>query len=207
MAASDSFLPKSKDGSSVGQKTGRLIIVSAPSGAGKTTLCNAIRQHFNGFAYSVSYTTRPSRQSEKDGRDYHFIDIDEFEQGIAQNRWAEWAKVHGNYYGTSAQWIDSKLKTGKHILMDIDLQGVRQMLPRFPEAVTIFIMPPSIKELKRRLNGRGTDDPRSVALRLANAKEEIAQKDICRHVLVNDNLEATTRDLMALIQGYIGVSV
>lgn len=187
---------------SAGLTSGHLFIVSAPSGAGKTTLCRAVRQRYSELAYSVSYTTRPPRQGEKHGHDYCFISEEEFEQGISQGRWAEWAKVHGNFYGSSARWIDRTLRAGRHILMDIDMQGARQMLQVFPQAVTIFILPPSMEILEQRLRARGTDHPDTISLRLANAVEEIAQKDICRHILVNDDLEKAKQELVALIKGY-----
>ena len=181
---------------------GRLFVVSAPSGAGKTTLCSAVRRHFGDLAYSVSYTTRSPRAGEQHGKDYFFITRQAFEAGIAQNRWAEWARVHGNLYGTSAQWIDETLATGKDILLDIDVQGARQMLARFPHAITIFICPPSMAALEARLAGRGTDDAATRALRLANAKEEMAQQDLYRHVVVNDDLERATRELIDLLTHY-----
>ena len=202
-------MPRSEDmsdtpalGPTAGRPTGRLFILSAPSGAGKTTLCAALRQHYPDLSYSVSYTTRQSRQGEQDGKDYFFISPEEFEQGISEGRWAEWARVHGNYYGTSAQWIARTLHSGGHILMDIDLQGARQMVRRFPRAITIFIMPPSMEELERRLRLRGTDNTETVALRLENARKEISQKDFCRHILVNDDLETATHRLMALVDAY-----
>jgi guanylate kinase len=187
---------------SAGQTTGRLFIVSAPSGAGKTTLCHALRQQYRELAYSVSYTTRRPRDGEQHGRDYYYISVQEFELGIKQGRWAEWAKVHGNFYGSSARWIDRTLSAGRHILMDIDMQGARQMLQCFPQAITIFIMPPSMEILEQRLRARGTDQPDTISLRLTNAAEEIAQKEICRHILVNDDLEKTKQQLAAIIKGY-----
>ena len=128
-------------------RTGRLFIISAPSGAGKTSLCDAIRKHFPDLAYSISYTTRADRKGEQDGRDYFFISEQEFQQGIANGRWAEWAEVHGHFYGTSAHWITQALSQGRDVLMDLDIQGTRKMLKHFPDAVTIFIMPPSLEEL------------------------------------------------------------
>jgi len=181
---------------------GRLFVVSAPSGAGKTTLCSAVRRHFGDLAYSVSYTTRNPRPGEQHGKDYFFISQQAFETGIAQNRWAEWARVHGNLYGTSAQWIDETLAAGKDILLDIDVQGARQMLARFPGAITIFIRPPSMAALEARLAGRGTDDGATRALRLANAQEELAQQELYRHVVVNDDLERATRELIELLTRY-----
>lgn len=185
-----------------GHDAGHLFIISAPSGAGKTTLCSAVRQHFKDLAYSISYTTRPMRKGEQEGRDYCFVSEDEFKQGIARGRWAEWAQVHGNYYGTSAQWVQQTLSAGQDILMDIDVQGTRQLLSKFSGAVTIFIMPPSLTELERRLAGRGQDDQATIDLRLKNAKAEVAQKALYQHVLVNDDLAAATRKLIELLQDY-----
>jgi guanylate kinase len=199
---SDTISIHKKQDVSAGHTTGHLFIVSAPSGAGKTTLCHAVRQQYSELAYSVSYTTRLPRDGEQHGRDYYYISVQEFELGITQGRWAEWAKVHGNFYGSSARWIDRTLSAGRHILMDIDMQGARQMLQCFPQAITIFIMPPSMEILEQRLRARGTDHPDTISLRLANAAEEIAQKDICRHILVNDDLEKAKQQLAALIKGY-----
>ncbi len=192
-----------KNKRSAGAPTGHLFIVSAPSGAGKSTLCSAVRQEISELAYSISYTTREPREGEQGGRDYYFISVDEFELGIKQGRWAEWAKVHQNYYGTSAQWIDRTLNAGRNILMDIDMQGARQMKQRFPGAITIFIMPPTMEELEKRLQARGTDAPETIALRMTNAEEEIAQKNFCMHVIVNDDLDDAKHRLRKLIKGYI----
>lgn len=181
---------------------GHLFIVSAPSGAGKTTLCNAVREQIQDLAYSVSYTSRPIRDGEKMGRDYYFISEAEFKAGIDRGRWAEWARVHGNYYGTSVQWINRTLDDGKDILMDIDVQGTRQMLIHFGEAVTIFIMPPSKDELERRLTLRGQDDPATIALRLKNASKEMDQKGLYRHIVINDDLQKATRQFIGLIEHY-----
>ncbi|MFZ1984253.1 MAG: guanylate kinase [Desulfatitalea sp.] len=190
------------DGQDKGIPGGRLFVVSAPSGAGKTTLCHAVRRHFGDLAYSVSYTTRRQRPGEQHGKDYYFIPPQEFEEGIARNRWAEWARVHGNLYGTSAQWIAETLADGKDILLDIDVQGARQMLVRFPQAITIFIRPPSMAVLEQRLTHRGTDDAATRAIRLANAKEELAQQAIYRHVVVNDDLDRATGELIDLLTHY-----
>jgi guanylate kinase len=185
-----------------GARVGRLFIVSAPSGAGKTTLCTAVRRHFGDLAYSVSYTTRAPRAGEQHGRDYFFITEAQFEQGIASGRWAEWARVHGNLYGTSAQWVAQTLAAGQDILMDIDVQGTRQILTRFAEAITIFIRPPSLAILAQRLRQRGTDNEDAIAVRLANAQEEMAGQSMYRHVVVNDDLDRATHALIALIAQY-----
>jgi guanylate kinase len=181
---------------------GRLFVVSAPSGAGKTTLCNAVRRRCKDLAYSVSYTTRASRPGERHGQDYFFISTEEFETGIAQARWAEWARVHGNLYGTSARWISETLHLGRDILLDIDVQGARQILQRFPEAITIFIRPPSLEVLRQRLLQRGTEDRDAIDLRLANARSEMAQQQFYHHVLVNDDLQTATRELIELFRKY-----
>lgn len=181
---------------------GSLVVVSAPSGAGKTTLCNAVRRHFNDLAYSISYTTRAPRPGEQHGIDYYFITVKEFRQGIAQGRWAEWAEVHGNLYGTSAQWIQDALDADQTILMDIDIQGARQIVDRFPHAVTVFIRPPSIEELERRMRARATEDEASIALRLSNARAEMAHQEMYRHILVNDDLNRAIQEFVDLLEHY-----
>lgn len=183
---------------------GRLFVISAPSGAGKTTLCNLARQHFGDLAYSVSYTTRQPRPGEQHGKDYFFITEDEFEKGIEAVRWAEWARVHGNLYGTSAQWIRQTMATGRDILMDVDVQGAQQILARFPEAISIFIRPPSLEALEQRMRRRGTENEAVIAVRMANAEKEMARQAMYRHVLVNDDLKKAGDEFIALLQGYRG---
>jgi len=184
------------------KKTGLLFIISAPSGAGKSTLCGAVRERFADLVYSISYTTRPPRGGEQNGVDYHFIAKDEFEKGIASGRWAEWAEVHDHYYGTSAEFLDWELSVGRDILLDIDIQGTRQILQRYPDGVTIFILPPSLEVLKSRLHFRDTDSPEVIAVRLKNAREEIAQKDFYRHIITNDRLAVAVAELITLIEKY-----
>jgi len=178
---------------------GCLFIISAPSGAGKTTLCNAILKKFPDLCYSISHTTREPRTSEQDGVDYFFITDDEFRHHIEKGSWAEWAKVHGHYYGTSAQFIDRYLSEGKNILLDIDVNGAKQILCRYPLSITIFIMPPTFETLKQRLIKRGTDNEQIIAKRLKNAKTEIAQKDQYKHIVVNDSLPEAIKTLSAII--------
>lgn len=189
---------------SAGQDAGRLFIVSAPSGAGKTTLCEAVRNHFNDLTYSVSYTTRAKRKGERHAVDYYFISRAEFEQGIQCNRWAEWAEVHGNYYGTSARWIARNLEKGAKILLDIDVQGMHQLLKQFPEAVTIFITAPSMEELRNRLEQRAADDARTIELRMTNAEAEMKQQDQYHHVVVNDDLADAQQQLISILMRYMG---
>ncbi|MFW5930596.1 MAG: guanylate kinase [Desulfosalsimonas sp.] len=183
-------------------KTGRLFILSAPSGTGKTTLCRRILSAFPDMKYSVSYTTRPPRNGEADGKDYHFISRQDFEQMIRENRWAEWAKVHENYYGTSADLLEKELYAGNDVLLDIDVNGARQIIRRFPESVPVFIMPPSMGELCRRLKKRDSDRPEVIEKRLRAAQEEMACRNEYRHVIVNDDLEETVEKLASLIEEY-----
>lgn len=184
------------------QKAGLLFIISAPSGAGKSTLCRAVLDRFPDMIYSISYTTRSPRSGERNGADYHFIAKEEFEKGIAGGRWAEWAEVHDNYYGTSADFLDMELTGGRDILLDIDIQGTRQILQRYPEGITIFIMPPSLESLKSRLLARGTDSLETITVRLNNAKNEMAQKDFYRHIIINDHLPDAVSQLIAIVERY-----
>lgn len=183
-----------------GARRGRLFVVSAPSGAGKTTLCRGLREHFGDIAYSVSFTTRSPRPGERDGVDYHFISEAEFKDGIENGRWAEWADVYGNHYGTSAAALERTLSAGQNLLLEIDVQGCAQIVERFPEAVTIFIMPPSFDALRERLAGRGQDDPAVIERRLQAAKQEMNQAHRYRHVIVNDKLETALAELIAVVQ-------
>jgi guanylate kinase len=180
--------------------SGCLFILSAPSGAGKTTLSRAVLERFSGLRYSVSHTTRQPRCNEREGIDYHFIDTEEFEKGIAQGRWAEWAKVHGHFYGTSAPMLERWMKEKNDVLLDIDVQGALQLMASYPSCVSIFIMPPSLEVLRQRLCERGADDDQSIALRLKNAEEEMLQKDRYRYVIVNDRLADAVESLAQIIQ-------
>jgi len=181
---------------------GVLFIISAPSGAGKTTLCRYVRERFTDMTYSVSYTTRLPRPEEQPGVDYHFINRDEFERGICNRQWAEWAKVHDNYYGTSAAFLDRIIGQGDNVLLDIDVQGARQILKRYPQAVTIFIMPPSLDELRIRLQNRAADSPGTIAKRIKNAAQEMEMRHHYRHIIVNDCLNDAVKQLLALIGRY-----
>lgn len=183
-------------------KTGRLFIVSAPSGAGKTTLCSALMNHFVDMLYSISYTTREPRKGEKDGVDYHFISREYFEKQITAGRWAEWANVHGNYYGTSAVFLDEAVASGKDILLDIDVEGTKQIIERYPDSITIFIMPPSLDVLRLRMDSRGADSKEVIEKRMTNAEKEISQRGIYRHVIVNDNLPKALEELISIIEMY-----
>jgi len=183
-------------------RRGILFVLSAPSGAGKTTLRRAVLARFPEIAYSVSTTTRSPRPGEVSGRDYVFITREEFEAGIREGRWAEWAQVHGNYYGTSARTLREAAEAGTDVLLDIDVQGARQIRRMFPESVTVFIMPPAFEVLAERLTRRGTDSPEAVQVRLRNARHEMDERHWYRHVIVNDDLETAVAELAAVIASY-----
>jgi guanylate kinase len=185
-------------------RPGLLFILSAPSGAGKTTLRQAALARCPDLSYSISFTTRAPRAGERDGRDYVFISAQEFEAGIRDERWAEWARVHGNYYGTSARFLEQEAAAGRDVLLDIDVQGARQICGRFPDSVTIFVRPPSMEVLERRLRARGTDRPEAIALRLQNARQEMEQGRSYRHLIVNDDLQTAIGELVAILEGYRG---
>ena len=180
--------------------SGCLFIVSAPSGAGKSTLCRAARKRFAALTYAVSHPTRPPRAGEKNGVDYYFISHAEFEKKIRENAWAEWAKVHGHYYGTSAELLNHYLARGTPVLLDIDVAGTRQILERFPDSITIFIMPPSLAELERRLKKRGADDGATIEKRLKNADAEMARRDLYRYIIINDQLNQAIEEFCAIIE-------
>ncbi|MBF0241111.1 MAG: guanylate kinase [Desulfamplus sp.] len=184
-------------------KRGKIFVVSAPSGAGKTTLCTKILDRFKELAYSVSHTTREPRAGEKDGVDYFFITTDEFKKKIEQNLWAEWAEVHGNFYGTSLKFIEDSIAKGRDLLLDIDVQGAKQFKASFPEAITIFIMPPSIETLQERLIKRGKDSDSIIEKRVKNAANEIAQSSFYEHIIVNDDLNLAEHKMVELIASKI----
>jgi guanylate kinase len=152
--------------------------------------------------YSVSYTTRSPREGEKNDIDYHFISLEEFKNIMVDRKWAEWAEVHGHYYGTSAEFLDKGLSAGKDILADLDVQGAIQILARYPGCISIFIAPPSLETLRHRLESRGLDSAAVIEQRLRNAKDEMAKKDLYRHVIVNDRLKEAKKQLISLIQKY-----
>lgn len=190
------------DASKAASKHGCLFILSAPSGAGKTTLCKRLMKRFDDIIYSISYTTRAPRKDEKNGFDYFFISKEEFEKKIREDKWAEWAEVHGNFYGTSAEYLYNSLLSGKDILLDIDVKGTMQILKRYPDSITIFIMPPSFEDLRIRMELRDSDNREVMEKRLKNAKKEMAQRRLYKHEIINDNLDKATKELFTLVEKY-----
>ena len=179
---------------------GKLYVVSAPSGAGKTTLIKEVLRCFKTLSYSVSHTTRTPRNNEQQGIDYYFITQEEFKEKINQNYWLEWAVVHGNYYGTSKDFIKTSLDQGKSLILDIDVQGTCEIIQSGLEMVTIFIMPPSIEILSQRLENRGSDSKKVIDKRIENAKIEIAQKHMYQYVVINDDLDKAREELCLIFK-------
>lgn len=177
-----------------------LLIVSSPSGAGKTTLTHRLLQEFPELRFSVSHTTRRPRANEVDGQDYHFVDEPTFQRLIDEGSFAEWAEVHGNLYGTNITEIERAQSDGKHgVLFDVDYQGARQIKEKFPEAVGVFILPPSMKELRRRLDSRGSDDEESRRRRFQKAREEIEHYPFFDYMIVNDELQQALAELRGIV--------
>jgi len=182
------------------KKKGRLFIISGPSGTGKSTLIEAVLKKHPELRYSISHTTRPPRGSEKNGVDYYFISENAFKEKIEVGDFAEWAEVHGHLYGTSAANIEQNLVKGEDILLDIDVVGARKLFGKFPEAISVFVAPPTFAELERRLTARNTDSPDAVKRRITNAKAEMAQADRYDHVVVNEDLVQAIAKLETILE-------
>ena len=180
--------------------SGNLFIVCAPSGAGKTSLVTALLKADPRVRLSVSYTTRGARPGEVDGRDYHFVARRKFEEMATAGLFLESAVVHGNYYGTSQDWINAQRAEGADILLEIDWQGAAQVRTMIPEAVGIFILPPSFETLVSRLNARAQDPPDVIARRLDAAREEISHVSDFNYVIINDNFDEAVRDLTCIVR-------
>lgn len=178
---------------------GNLFIVTAPSGAGKSSLVRAMLAADPGLCLSVSYTTRAPRPGEVNGVHYHFVDLEGFRERLLRGDFLESAEVYGNYYGTSQSWIEQQTREGHDILLEIDWQGAAQVRKLFPEAVSLFILPPSLAELKRRLEGRGQDAAEVIDRRLAAAQADIAQAYSFDYLVVNDHFETALADIQAIV--------
>jgi guanylate kinase len=176
------------------------IILSSPSGGGKTTIAHKLLAMRQDIGYSVSATTRPPRDGEVDGRDYHFRSLKEFKRGQAAGEFAESAEVHGHLYGTLRAEVDRVLASGRHVIMDIDVQGTRQFAEAFPDSVLIFVLPPSAEALIGRLSARGTEDPKSLIRRFRSAKDELKAIDLYQYVVVNDEVDSAVAAIASIIE-------
>jgi len=173
--------------------------VVAPSGAGKTSLVSALLERESNIRLSISYTTRAPRQGETDGREYHFIARAEFERMIAAGDFLEHANVYGNYYGTSRRWIEDQIAGDHDVLLEIDWQGAKQLRGLFPHMVGVFILPPSLEELRRRLQVRGKDSPEAIEKRMASAREEISHVLEFEYIIVNERFDSALEDLISIV--------
>ncbi len=180
--------------------SGNLFVVVAPSGTGKTSLVTELLRREPHLRLSISYTTRKPREGEAHGREYHFVARAEFERMIASGDFLEHANVYGNYYGTSKRWIEEQLAAGEDVLLEIDWQGARQVRGLFPGMAGIFILPPSISELHRRLSARGKDTPEAIATRMASARDEVSHVLEFEYIIVNEEFEAALLDLQAVVR-------
>jgi guanylate kinase len=178
---------------------GHLYIVSAPSGAGKTTLVRLLLENDPEIRLSISSTTREPRSGEHDGCEYHFVSVPSFLDMVSRGEFLEWAEVHGNYYGTSKQWIMAEMSAGRDVLLEIDWQGAQQVRKVFPEAIGVFIMPPSLEVLKDRLSSRGTDSVETISRRIAAARDEMRHVDEFDYVIINDDLQQAQDSLVSIV--------
>ena len=179
--------------------TGSMLMIVAPSGAGKSSLVNALLEKDPSLQLSISFTTRSPRPGEQDGREYNFLSEEDFLKRKDSGDFLEWAQVHGNYYGTSKSWIDAQMASGKDVILEIDWQGARQIKKIIPEATWIFILPPSIQTLEDRLRKRAQDDEATIELRVAAAKEELTHVREANFLVINDLFEAALFELRQII--------
>lgn len=180
-------------------RRGRLFVIAAPSGAGKTSLVRALMEREPSLAFSVSFTTRPRRANEENGRDYHFVDPGQFERMVKDGAFVEHAQVFGNHYGTSRARVEQALQSGQDLILEIDWQGAQQVREHMPEAIDIFILPPSRAVLEQRLRNRRTDSPEVIARRLRESVEEMSHWAEFRYVVVNDDFATALGDMIAVI--------
>lgn len=181
------------------KREGIILIISAPSGAGKTTLCHGLLQRFPNMKESISYTTRIPRAGEVPGQDYYFVSRQEFQRMVDEDAFAEWAEVHGNLYGTALATIEDARKNGVDLVLDIDCQGACRLKEQIGRCVYIFILPPSMEELRRRLENRSSDDQEVIERRIERAAEEIREARWYDYIIINDNFETAFEELAAIV--------
>jgi len=179
---------------------GLILVLSAPAGAGKTTLCKRLLQTSPTFISSVSFTTRSPRKQEIEGVDYYFVSREDFEKLIKKNAFVEWAEVHGHLYGTSKKFLEENIKAGKDVVLEVDVKGGTKIKEKYSQAILIFILPPSWQELEKRLHKRATEDEKSIKERLSTAKQEIKYLPYYDYFLVNDDINTTTKRLLLIIE-------
>lgn len=185
---------------------GKLIVIVAPSGTGKSTMIKRLKEDFPSINESVSFTTRPMRPGEVDGKSYFFINLEEFLKMKERNEFLEWAEVHGNFYGTSKRFVEDSLTNGKHLLFDLDVQGTDSLKTYFgDEANVIFISPPSVEELEKRLRNRGTENTQVINLRLTNARKELLRKNDYDFLIYNDDIENAYKKLTEITKQILGL--
>lgn len=178
---------------------GKLLVLSGPSGVGKGTIVGKLMEKRDDICFSVSATTRKPRQGEVDGVSYFFVSKDKFEEMIEQNELLEYAQFVENYYGTPRGYVEQKMEEGKTVVLDIEVQGARNVINAFPDAVSVYIVPPTYEDLERRLRGRGTETEEQIQGRLKTAMEEARAADFYRYIIVNDNLNEAVKELDAII--------
>lgn len=176
------------------------VVLAAPSGTGKTTLAHRLVGDSERYVFSISATTRPPRAGERDGVDYHFLTEDEFERRVERGEFAEWARVHGRLYGTPRSELDAAAVRGEHVVLDIDVQGARQIRASVPGACLIFVLPPSVGIMMARLTGRGTEEPAAIARRLRSALAELQAVPEFDYVVVNDDLEECLAEIRGIVE-------
>ncbi|MFQ6069353.1 MAG: guanylate kinase [Candidatus Aminicenantales bacterium] len=176
-----------------------IFVVTGPSGVGKSTLVKHVLEKTDKVAFSISHTTRPKRDSEREGKDYYFVSVPEFEKMIEEDRFAEWAVVHGNYYGTAKSEIEKKGKK-RDLVLDVDIQGARQIKQKYSEAVFVFIVPPVFPELKKRLEARGEESKNSIERRLQAAGREMNSYSEFDYIIINDELEKAVDEFVSVVR-------
>ncbi len=178
---------------------GRILVISGPSGVGKSTLIKAVRDRVENIGYSVSHTTRSPRPKESDGIDYYFVDKSAFKEMIGKDSFVEWAQVYDDFYGTSYGSIDEKINAGQDVILDIDIQGAKNIKEKVENSIFIFILPPSKEILENRLRGRATDNPDAIEKRIKTATEELSNSKWYDYLIVNDDLDKAIKDLESVI--------